>query len=341
VEPTAPCEAYSKILKQLKVLGVATVINLELALRKCQVELPTSIANAVKTGNFRANSFMVAHSFSMFNVPFTDAANMKSCNKTELDILEDGHGIPLALAKKLAENKFHAPVSTNLLRHQFNNWYGILQICFGDKSLVAREAKSWIHHIDKNELAYNARFKGDADFGAELLGAVDLAFFNLCDACFRAPSILEVDFGKGCLSNLRDDILGNRFHEGMPTYLIVPNKKRDLDDDVSGDGKPDKKRLKDKDSKFKDLGDMVKNGQEVQDWILPGAKYKAIFTKEVIGSTPPFNDSGLITCNKWHVRGFCYECAIVRVLINDSRLQLTRLLTILGSMPSRLRTPDN
>jgi hypothetical protein len=104
VEPTAPCEAYSKILKQSKVLGVAAVINLELALRKCQVELRTSMANAVKTGNFRANSPMVAHSFSIFNVPFTDAANMTLCNKTELDILEDGHGIPLALAKKLAEN---------------------------------------------------------------------------------------------------------------------------------------------------------------------------------------------------------------------------------------------
>lgn len=23
--------------------------------------------------------------------------------------------------------------------------------------------------------------------------------------------------------------------------------------------------------------------------------------------TPPFNDTGLITCNKWHIRGFCYE----------------------------------
>jgi hypothetical protein len=34
----------------------------------------------------------------------------------------------------------------------------------------------------------------------------------------------------------------------MPTYLIVPIKKRDLDDNVSEDGKPDKKRLKDKDS---------------------------------------------------------------------------------------------
>jgi hypothetical protein len=52
---------------------------------------------------------------------------------------------------------------------------------------------------------------------------------------------------------------------------------------------------------------MVKNTQVVQDWFLPGAKYKALFTRDVIGSTPPFNDSGLITCNKWHVRGFCYE----------------------------------
>ncbi len=52
---------------------------------------------------------------------------------------------------------------------------------------------------------------------------------------------------------------------------------------------------------------MVKNTQGVQDWFLPGAKYKALFTRDVIGSTPPFNDSGLITCNKWHVRGFCYK----------------------------------
>jgi hypothetical protein len=74
VEPTQPCESYVKILKQSKVLGVATIINLELALRKCQVELPTSMANAMRTGNFRANSFLVAHAFSIFNVPFTEAA---------------------------------------------------------------------------------------------------------------------------------------------------------------------------------------------------------------------------------------------------------------------------
>jgi hypothetical protein len=64
-----PCDSYSKILKQSKVLGVATVLNLELVQRKCQVDFPTSMANAIKTGNFRANSLMVAHPFSTFLSP--------------------------------------------------------------------------------------------------------------------------------------------------------------------------------------------------------------------------------------------------------------------------------
>jgi hypothetical protein len=70
------------------------------------------MANAIRTGNFRANSFMVAHSFSIFNVPYTDAANMGSCNKTELDTMDDGQGIPLAIAKKLAENKFRPTINS-------------------------------------------------------------------------------------------------------------------------------------------------------------------------------------------------------------------------------------
>jgi hypothetical protein len=120
-----------------------------------------------------------------------------------------------------------------------------------------------------------------------------------------------VDFGKVCLSNLRDDILCNQFHEGMPTYLITANNsKRELEESGVKEGGKVTKKLKDgKDTKdkYKDLGETVKNNQTNQDWVLPGAKYKALFTKDVNSCTPPFNDTGLITCNKWHIRGFCYE----------------------------------
>ncbi len=37
---------------------------------------------------------------------------------------------------------------------------------------------------------------------------------------------------------------------------------------------------------FNDLGDMVKNQQAVQDQLIPGGKYKNLFTKDVIAMTP-------------------------------------------------------
>jgi hypothetical protein len=305
--PPGPADSYLKLLKQSKALGVAMVINIELSLRGCQVEVPTTMANAIKTGNFRSNSLLVAHPFSIFNVPYMDAAHMSSYNKTELDLLQsEGEGIPKEIVKKLAENKFRSPDSTHQLRHQFNNWYGVLQVCFGVRSLVAKESKAWIVHIDKYELSYDACFKSDPDFGSRVLGLVDLTFFQLCDACLRAKTIDEVDFSQICLNTKRSDILQNCFQANKPIYLVAnPKKPRDEDEKELDDlirkkikmnEQKDKDKNKDKDkTPYRDLGTMVKNPQAVQDWIITGIQYKSIFTKEVIASTPAFNDSGLVT----------------------------------------------
>jgi hypothetical protein len=129
---------------------------------------------------------MVAHPFSIFNVPYMDAASMSSYNRTKLDLLQsEGEGIPKEIVRKLAENKFCTPDNTHHLRHWFNKWFGVLQVCFGDRSLVAKESKAWILHIDKHELSYDACFKSDPGFGARVLGLVDITFYQLCDACLR------------------------------------------------------------------------------------------------------------------------------------------------------------
>jgi len=181
VLPTTPCETYLRMLKQSKALGVAMVINIELSIRGCQV---ATMANAIRTGYFRANSLLVAHPFSIFNVPYIDAACMGSYNKTGLDLLQsEGEGIPKEMAKKLAENKFKFPTITHHLRHQLKNWYGVLQVCFGEGAIIAKEARAWISHIDQYESSYDACFKSDVDFGAKVLGLIDLTFFQLCNAC--------------------------------------------------------------------------------------------------------------------------------------------------------------
>ncbi len=119
---SSPNETYLQVLKQNKALGAAMVLNVLLSTMGCQVEITTSMASAIKTGNFRANSLQVAHLFSIFNVPYIDATQMSCFNQTELELLQsEGEGIPKDIVKKLSENKFKTPTSMHLLCHQFNN----------------------------------------------------------------------------------------------------------------------------------------------------------------------------------------------------------------------------
>jgi len=94
--------------------------------------------------------------------------------------------------------------------------------------------KPWINHVDDYELSYDACFKADKEFAAQVLRAIDLAFLQLFDSCFRAATIIDIDFSETRLSNLREDILGNHFQANKPVYLITSNKKtRDQDVHIS------------------------------------------------------------------------------------------------------------
>jgi hypothetical protein len=100
-----PTESYLQVLKLSKALSAAMILNVLLSTMGCEVEITTSMANTIKTGNFRANSLQIAHPFSIFNVPYIDAAQMSCFNQTELDLLQsEGEGIPKEIVKKLYEN---------------------------------------------------------------------------------------------------------------------------------------------------------------------------------------------------------------------------------------------
>jgi hypothetical protein len=81
------------------------ILNVLLSTMGCQVEITTSRANTIKTGNFRANSLHIAHPFLIFNVPYIDAAQMSCFNQTKLYLLQsEGKGIPKKTIKNLSEN---------------------------------------------------------------------------------------------------------------------------------------------------------------------------------------------------------------------------------------------
>jgi hypothetical protein len=113
--------------------------------------------------------------------------------------------------KKLSENKFKTPTITHLLRQQFNNWYGLFQIIIGAKALTTMEIREWIDHIDKHKTSYDAGFKSDKDFGAKILGLVNLTFFQFCESCLRASTPDNVKFSQTLLESKRQEISQNCF----------------------------------------------------------------------------------------------------------------------------------
>jgi hypothetical protein len=97
---------------------------------------------------------------------------------------------------------------------------------------------------------------------------------------------------------------------------LIPTKPTpvDSDDDEKSRGRDGKKKKakieKDKDKDppggSKDLGSLICNPNPNKDWIC-SRNYRLIFHKGVNRHTPPFNESGLTTCNKWHAQGHCFE----------------------------------
>jgi hypothetical protein len=142
----------------------------------------------------------------------------------------------------------------------------VLQLCFEKKALITLEAREWIIHIYKYETLYDSHFKSDKDFGAKVLGLVDLTFFQFCDSCIRASNPENVDFSLISLHNKRFDILKNCFQANNPASLIAkkPQQPESNDEDVPKEKESKKKQLnidKDKDPSGgrAELGSLVQN----------------------------------------------------------------------------------
>jgi hypothetical protein len=101
----------------------------------------------------------------------------------------------------------------------------------------------------------------------------------------------------------------NCFIANLPAFIVNQKKTEINNDDDEPLPKKQKKGGKEKPDKQKPLGEMVLNTKRNMDWDCNG-KYHKIFKGKVINETPPFHNSGLITCNKWHIQGRCWkECA--------------------------------
>jgi hypothetical protein len=264
---------------------------------------------AIRHGNFMPESIMVAHSFSPFSVGYFDAAHSDSQHQIKLDLLQsDGEGLSKEIVDSLVKDNCSIPHSFHRLRHQLNNWLGVICIVVGSKCLIGKKLEQWLQHLDNYEQSYDGCFKIDPDFGAKVLGLVARTFYQFAASCQAATSPEEVNFGVLSLHHKREEIEQLSFHANLPTFLIASQQKitkRGKPEDDEHDPNPEIPK-KPHTREQKDLGSVVKNQDFVSAWDCK-AVYRQLFTGKVIKSTPAFNSSGVVTCNKWHAQGHCFE----------------------------------
>lgn len=311
--PPGPSDSLLQILRNKKIIAIRTMMNVMLASANCNVNISVSLATAISSANLRSISPQVPHPFSCFNTPYHDASQLSTEDDIRMQLMaSDGIGLDKATADFLSKENYKIPYSTHKLRHQLNNWQGLLQLVFGSDSLIAREAGRWVIHIDKLETTYDEQFKIDKDFGAKVCGLIDRSTYQFLGSCLSATSPNEVDWDLLSLENKRFEIQQNCFIANKPAFLILQKKAdKEKDDDIEDVKEKHPKKPK-KEGGPKDpthLGAMITNTKRVQEWDCK-KNYSAIFSKQVNRKTPPFNADGISACNKWHCQGYCFQdCA--------------------------------
>jgi hypothetical protein len=313
--PTTPSDSLLQVLRSKKVITIRTIMNVMLASVNCNVNISVSLATAIASANLRSISPQVPHPFSCFNTPYHDASQVSTENDIRMQLMaSDGIGVDKATADILAKESYKIPYNTHKLRHQLNNWQGLLQLVFGPTALIAKEAGRWVTHIDRLESTYDEQFKIDREFGAKVCGLIDRSTYQFLGSCLNATKPEDVDWELLSLENKRFEIQQNCFIANKPAYLVNPKKpEKDNDDTIQDDkdGKQNNKRFK-KGKQIQDpthLGAMVSNTKKNPEWDCK-ANYHAIFSKQVNRKTPAFNADGISACNKWHCQGYCFtDCA--------------------------------
>jgi hypothetical protein len=209
-----------------------------LAAINCNVNITVSLATAISSANLRSISLQVPHPFSCFNTPCHDASQLNSEDDIRMQLMaSDGNGIDKAMADILSKENYKIPYSTHKLRHQLNNWQGLLQLVLGADSLIAKEASRWVLHIDKLESTYDEQFKIDKDFRAKLCGLIDRATYQFIGSCLAAQKPDDVDWELLSLEHKRFEIQQNCFIANKPAFLGLQQKKKEEKEDEDLDHK--------------------------------------------------------------------------------------------------------
>ena len=74
--------------------------------------------------------------------------------------------------------------------------------------------------MDANKLTLNEAYKINRDVGGKICGQIDRSLSSLLRSMSLASTANKVDWNVYAMDDIQRDLLKNKFHENLPTFLV-------------------------------------------------------------------------------------------------------------------------
>jgi hypothetical protein len=194
---------------------------------------------------------------------------------------------------------------------QVKAFLALLEILFGNKSIVTKKIREFVQLIEQNSIYYKECLCNNKLFPTKVLWTVCWHFQLFLACCQKADKREEVDNSLLDFAPNHRDIMMGHFIPTLPLlFKVVDTKEKETNNDNTNDKRTTKKRKRDKkkEKRKKLMAEsvgIVTNKQQCTDFKLnPNEKWEQ-FPGKKLDQWAKLNDTAM--CARWHTRGNCFK----------------------------------
>ena len=277
---------------------------------------------ALYTGHLRRSNPTAPSNCTPFAFRELQAAQMTQKSRSIICTMITHKGNATHSADELkakAKQDVVAPTDYNEMIFQLEAFAALMDILFGNESILTKKLTKLVRAIKLNAITYKARSSYDDRFPSKVLWAVCNRVQSFLTSCWQAKDREEVDDDLIEFTSDHKDIILNSFNPALPPCFKEVTKKEATENDQENNNdneksQKNKKRKKEHDAKQqKKQGGpssapdalQIKNDHQCEEFKMKEGERWSMF--KAAGNSGRAQLNGLPMCARWHTRGSCFS----------------------------------
>ena len=219
--------------------------------------------------------------------------------------------------KKKAKQDVVAPTDYNEMIFQLEAFVALIDILFGEDSVLHRKLMKLVCAIKSNAITYKTRSVSDDRFPAKVVWSVCNRVQSFLTSCLQARDRDDIDDNLIEFTSDHKDIILDRFNPTLPscfkevTKEVAMERGPENENELGRGGRTKKKRKKEQDAQNMQGNQLtasdkqIMNNHQCIEFKMKGGEHWSIFRGA--GNSGRVKLNGLPLCARWHTRGSCFS----------------------------------